>query len=396
MTDAYYYQPQDYTYFNNRPRTGLPAWAYNSEKYFQYEIDNLFMTHWQLVCHESSLRNPGDYMSFALANERAFVVRGNDGKLRAFYNICRHRSSRLVNEKQGNCGKIITCPFHGWSYNLDGSLRGIALPQFYDNIAKETLSLVPIELDMWHGLIFIRFKPGPQPKIADILAPIENEIAQYPMDKLIPQNQTGEAFQVLPVEANWKSALDVDNEGYHVYKLHPYLNDLYGENYYDIPLKNGLAVSRGEFSQKPKKYWTVDMYIKLCEKHATMVKGRARNQFLYVGIFPNNILQFTPDSVNFYQHIPLSSSKLVQPYCYYLFKEPQSKGERVMSQLNNRIDKYTSREDMDATSWSYEATKSNGYRGICLSNLEAGVHAYHEEMRKLLPILHSPTEPTEY
>ena len=395
--EAYFKTPPKMGYFDDKNRTGLPNWAYRSEKFYEYEMKNLFLNHWQVVCHESSLRNIGDYMSFRLGREKALVIKGDDGKIRAFYNICRHRSSQLVANSHGNCGKSLTCPFHGWIYNLDGTLRGPAEPKTFGNFDKSKYGLTPIDIDIWHGIIFIRFLPGPQPSVQELLAPLESQVALYPMHEIIPQiEEYDNVFSNYIVESNWKCALDVDNEGYHVPKLHPYLQDLYGGNYIDIPLKNGVSVSRGVFNDKPKKFWTIQAYKELTAKYCNKVKDIAKQQYLYIGLFPNNILQFYPDAFSFYQHIPLSSSQTVQPYANYIFGASDSREMKLINKLNNRIDKYTAREDMDATRWTYEATYSTGYKGVYLSELERNVHAYHEKMRELMPILRLEKEPLEY
>ena len=107
-------------------RSGLPGWTYFSEELFELECETIFKTHWQFVCHVNEIAKNGAYVTYDIAGERALVIRGQDGKVRAFHNLCRHRGSRVVSEERGQCNKAMICPYHGWAYNLDGSLRGIA------------------------------------------------------------------------------------------------------------------------------------------------------------------------------------------------------------------------------------------------------------------------------
>ena len=109
---------------NDWDRKGLPAWAYHSEAIYALEQERLFRRHWQIAGHLSDIPEPGDYVTLDIAGERALVVRGHDGVPRAFHNICRHRGTRVVTGETGRCNKAIVCPFHGWAYNLDGTLRG--------------------------------------------------------------------------------------------------------------------------------------------------------------------------------------------------------------------------------------------------------------------------------
>ena len=113
---------------NDRDRTGLPAWSFFNNEMFEAEKDLLFRRHWQLICHSSDIPNIGDFITWNLIGERALVIRGKDGKIRAFHNLCKHRGSRVIADEAGTCKSTITCPFHGWTYNLDGTLRGASRP----------------------------------------------------------------------------------------------------------------------------------------------------------------------------------------------------------------------------------------------------------------------------
>ncbi len=386
-------------YFKNYPRTGLPAWAYTSEKYFKYETEKLFLTNWQIVGHETSIAKNGDYFTFDLLSERALVIRGNDGIVRAFSNICRHRSSRLVAAPQGNCGKLLQCPFHGWTYNLDGTLRGTSeVGSYGDDIDKKLLGLTPLEMEIWQGFVFVRFKKSNQPSVREIFANLINDFNDYPLHLVNGQNQINASES--PILGNWKCAVDVDNEGYHVPRLHTYLQDLYGGQYYDVPLNmtnsgNWSGVSRGIFNERPKKYWTTRLYKELTEKYCNFTKPRARNQVLYISLFPNNVFQLYPESISFYQFLPVDVGFSKIRYANYAFSQ-ESRELRMINKLSLRIDNVTTKEDGDATDWTYQAAKSHNYQGVYLSNYEANVHAYHEKMRDLIPQLRFNHEPDSF
>ena len=113
---------------NEWDRSGLPAWTYRSDALFALERDHAFLNHWQVVGHVNDVPSSGDWLSFDMLGERAVVMRGQDGTVRAFHNLCRHRGARVVDGKQGQCRGSVVCPFHGWVYNLDGTLRGAAQP----------------------------------------------------------------------------------------------------------------------------------------------------------------------------------------------------------------------------------------------------------------------------
>ena len=126
-------------------RYGLPGWTYFNSDLFEMEAETLFRRHWQLVCHVSDLPEKGQFLTFDLVDERAIVIRGDDGVVRAFHNLCRHRGSRVVSEESGVCKNTIVCPFHGWSFNLDGTLRGPAQPRSLPKLDPVEWGLKPIE-----------------------------------------------------------------------------------------------------------------------------------------------------------------------------------------------------------------------------------------------------------
>ena len=117
-------------------REGLASWCYTHEELYQLECDTLFRRHWQIACHSADVPNAGDYVAFDLVGERALIVRGKDGVVRAFHNLCRHRASRVVAGESGNCPGVITCPFHAWSYDLDGRLEEQQNPNLSRDLIK--------------------------------------------------------------------------------------------------------------------------------------------------------------------------------------------------------------------------------------------------------------------
>ena len=161
---------------NDWDRSGLPAWSFFNSEMFEAEKDLLFRRHWQLICHSNDIPNVGDFVTWNLIGERALVIRGKDEKIRAFHNLCRHRGSRVIADEVGTCKSTIICPFHGWTYNLDGTLRGASQPASLPKLDPIKYGLPPLEMDIWHGFIFVRFQPGPQPSLSNILKKFDNEI----------------------------------------------------------------------------------------------------------------------------------------------------------------------------------------------------------------------------
>lgn len=369
-------------------RSGLPGWAYFSQELFELECETLFKTHWQFVCHVSEAADIGAYVTFDVAGERALVIRGHDGILRAFHNLCRHRGSRIVSEARGVCNKAMVCPYHGWAYNLDGGLRGIANRDSFPPMQAEKWGLKPLEMEIWNGLVFIRFQAGPQPSVAEILARFDDEIAPYDLANMVPTDSNS-MDDLLPV--NWKSVRDVDNEGYHVRQAHPGLHQLYGDGYFDEPYVNGTSRSVGTFNEAYGHRWSVRKYREILPE-ADRLPLHQRRQWIYFGMFPNFVLGLYPDSVIYYQEVPQSAEKTVQRgMCYRRANE--SREMKAARYLSGRIDRDTAEEDQMLMVWSCEATKSSAYDGVILSDLEYGVKTYHDHLRRLLPVMEQPVPP---
>jgi phenylpropionate dioxygenase-like ring-hydroxylating dioxygenase large terminal subunit len=363
-------------------RRGLPPWAYASEELLELEREHLFRRRWQLVGHLSDMPGPGDYLALDVAGERALVIRDRDGVVRGFHNLCRHRGSRVVTDERGTCKTAIFCPFHGWTYNLDGTLRGPASPSALPPLDRAAWGLKPLETEIWRGFVFVRFKPSDQPSVAALMARFEDEIAPYAPEDMVPAGAIDWGTET-PV--NWKSVRDVDNEGYHVPMAHPGLEDLYGANYYDEPFRDGVSRSFAPFSADPGKLWSVRRYKSLLPD-AEWLPESHRRAWLYYGLFPNAAMVFYPDSIGFYQEFPEGVARTRLRGAIYRRRE-ESRALRAARYLSGRIDRLTAEEDQMLTVWSCEATRSSAFEGVLLSDLEYGVKTYHDHLRAVLPVL---------
>ncbi|HMO08746.1 MAG TPA: aromatic ring-hydroxylating dioxygenase subunit alpha [Paracoccaceae bacterium] len=371
-------------------RSGLPAWTYHSPALFALEREHLFLTHWQVVGHVSDLPNPGDWLSFDLLGERAVVMRGRDGRVRAFHNLCRHRGARVVDGDRGHCKGAIVCPFHGWVYNLDGSLRGAAQPASLGEMKREDFALKPIEMDLFHGFIFLRFHPGPQPPVAALLGPFDADFAAYGLADVLPADGPYLSTE-LPI--NWKSVRDVDNEGYHVALAHPGLQDLYGRTYRDCFLDDGLSMSVGWFGDVPGRLWSVRHYNRISSPRPDL-PAHLQKAWTYFGLFPNQVISITPEGMQFYHELPLTEGLTRLTGRMYRWPN-ESREARLARYLAYRIDRDTSVEDQQLAIWSNESMKSAAFDGFHLSDLEYGVRLHHDRLRALLPVVGLEQSPGE-
>ncbi len=374
---------------NDWDRSGLPGWSYHSPALLEIEKEHVFRKHWQIAGHISDVPNPGDYLTMDVVGERALVVRGKDGKVRAFHNLCRHRGSRVVADSQGTCKNALVCPFHGWVYNLDGTLRGAARPRSFPDLDKTEFGLMPLELEIWMGFIFIRFRESGQPSVAELMAPVTEEIGHYDVPDMLPSY--GIWTQTTPV--NWKSVRDVDNEGYHVAMAHPALQDLYGSTYFDEPFVNGVSRSFATYNPHAGRRWSVRNYLKVAPQPERLPE-HLRRAWVYYGLFPNTVIALTPETTQFYQEFPLSTGETLLRGAIYRYRD-ETREEAAARYLAFRIDRDTMAEDVQLSVWSNESMLSDAFQGFYLSDLEFGVRTHHDHLREAVPVLELETAPDE-
>lgn len=364
----------------NWDRSGLPGWCYHSPALLALEKEELFKTHWQIACHVSDIPDLGSFQTFDLCGERAIIIRGDDGGVNAFYNICRHRGSRLVAKDKGVCANALICPFHGWVYNLDGTLRGAARPEGFPPMDKHEFGLRTVEHEVWNGYVFVRFKPGPQPSVSELLGRFSDEASAYRSETHVPT----EDIWTEETSVNWKSIRDVDNEGYHVAMAHPALQDLYGYTYYDEPFVNGASRSEGQFTPSRGRRWAVRNYKKFSKPQAHLPE-KLHKTWVYYGIFPNSVIAFSPETTLFYQEFPIATDRSLLRSGTY--RNPnEDRQQRAARYLAARIDRETVEEDIQLTIWSNESMASSAFEGFYLSDYEYGVRTHHDHLRAVLPI----------
>ncbi len=373
-------------------RRGLPGWTYSSPALFDLERQHIFLTHWHVAGHISDVAGPGDWITFDMLGERALILRGQDGVLRAFHNLCRHRGARVVDGAQGTCRATLVCSFHGWVYNTDGTLRGPARPETFGDMDPAGFGLKPIEIEVFHGFVFLRFSPGPQPAVATLLAPFGADFAAYDTEALLPASVSDGHWQsTLPV--NWKSVRDVDNEGYHVAMAHPGLQELYGRTYVDLFHPDGLSSSHATFGDVPGRGWSVRHYVKHAPEQADL-PPHLRRAWTYYGMFPSSVFAFTPEGAQYYQDVPLGPNDTAQRGRIYR-RPHETRAARLARYLACRIDRETSDEDRQLSIWSNESMKSSAFEGFHLSDLEYGVRAHHDRIRAILPVVTLGDAPPE-
>ena len=206
----------DYAMAPLRSARALPFAAYRDPALLNLEMEQLFRGDWVAVCPANALSGPGDYIALHVGGEPLAVVRGEDGELRALSNVCRHRGTLML-DSGVDCleGGTIVCPYHAWSYNDSGVLRGAPYAQGL-KIDPEEHSLPQFRVEVWMGVAFVCLNPDAQP-LSERLAGIAPRLAEFDMPAYrVPGPLTTPEVW----DANWKLILENGMESYHLFKVH--------------------------------------------------------------------------------------------------------------------------------------------------------------------------------
>jgi phenylpropionate dioxygenase-like ring-hydroxylating dioxygenase large terminal subunit len=196
----------------HRPGYSLPGGLYRDPEIYEQEIRAIFMKSWLCVGHGSQIPESGDYFLFEMAGESVIIVRDAEGDVHALMNVCRHRGSRVCEQLTGHAARL-TCPYHGWTYGLDGSLRAAA--HMREGFDRGKHGLQRLHVHVLDGLIFINFADNPisfEPIKNDLSGPI----APYQLSRARVAHR-----QNYPIAANWKLAVENYCECYHCVPAHP-------------------------------------------------------------------------------------------------------------------------------------------------------------------------------
>ncbi|HWJ39117.1 MAG TPA: aromatic ring-hydroxylating dioxygenase subunit alpha [Sphingomicrobium sp.] len=354
----------------------LPGWLYFDPEFFEAEKKAFLRAAPQVVCHESEIATPGEWRTLDYLGESIIVMRGDDGTPRAFSNVCRHRGSRLV-DGSGGCAKLLTCPYHAWSYARDGRLVGVPHRNEYPDLRTDQLGLVPVELESWHGFLFIRLESG-APKVAEMMQPYEEEVAPYRFSDLRAIGRVTHRQRQL----NWKTIADNYSDGLHIPIGHPGLTRLFGRNY-RIEANKYVDRMEGDLVEKPSANASERAYQQLLPRVDHLPESHQR-KWLYYKLFPNVAFDIYPDQVDFMQFLPVSATETVIREISYAI--PDHRREmRVARHLNWRINRRVNAEDTELITRVQLGMQSPAYRPGPLGTSEVCLRSFAKKLRKLIP-----------
>jgi phenylpropionate dioxygenase-like ring-hydroxylating dioxygenase large terminal subunit len=347
----------------------LPGWVYRDPEYFRVEMARLIRPSWQIVCHASDVPNAGDWRTLELLGESVILIRGGDGAVRAFANVCRHRGSRLVDGTEG-CAKRLTCPYHAWTYAADGRLVGVPSREDYPGLDQSALGLIPVEMEAWRGFLFVRLESG-GPSVAEMMAPYEEEIAPRRFEDLRAIGR----ITLRPREVNWKNVADNYSDGLHINVAHPGLTRLFGGDY---RIEAGAHVDRmsGDLVAGPSANLSERAY-------QTLLPGEDRT-WLYFKLWPNVAIDIYPDQVDFMHFVPVGPTQtLIREISYAL---PDERREmKAARYLNWRINRRVNEEDSALIRRVQQGMGSSLYTPGPLGRSEVCLRSFARKLRRIIP-----------
>lgn len=356
----------------------LPAWTYNDADFMALERKHLFLPAWHLVCHVADIPKAGDYQTFAMMGERALVVRGRDGAIRAFHNVCPHRAARLVDGDSGNCGGRVTCPYHAWSFGLDGNLMSVPFIEEYEDFAKADFGLFPLEHGIKDGFIYVRFADGAE-SLEDYLAPVAEEMALYRFAEMEPLVPVRSRIR----EVNWKNASDNYVDALHVRVAHPGLNALVRDSY-RLTVDRGVDKIFAEAGAGKSAHASVQAYRQALPVVEHLPVERQK-MWTYYRLFPGLMFDVYPDQIDFMQFIPLTATTCILRDGAYAL--PDSRREmKAARYLNQRINRDVNMEDKSLIERVQDGMGSSRFEQGPLGRNEICLRAFAQRMRATIPI----------
>lgn len=332
----------------------LPAPFYTDPGAFTAEQQCVFRNSWQLVAHAAELSGAGDHVVSTVAGLPLILVRADDGVLRAFHNVCRHRAGPLAT-CNGKGARALRCQYHAWTYSLEGQLRSAPEMNDAQDFEISAIHLPQVQVETWHGLVFVAL--GQVPRFEELLAGIDARLGTTPIDSYRFDKRVS-----YEIEANWKTYIDNFLEGYHLPHIHPALNRLLDYRSYTTETAAWHSLQSSPMENAENFYGS----------------GEA----LYYYIYPNTMLNILPDRLQTNRVVALSADRCRVDFDFYY---PQSSDDTEQERRARDLEfsDVVQVEDIriceavqaGLSSGSYEAGRLNPKR-------ESGVYHFHELLRQ--------------
>jgi glycine betaine catabolism A len=350
--------------------TMLPPGAFTDPAVLDWELEQLFAAGWICVGHVSQVGEPGRFLMREIGRDSVVVIGGEDGRPRAFHNVCRHRGARIVLEAEGAVKRRLRCPYHAWSYDLDGSLRASPHMDGVENFDPSCNGLVPVRLSVIGGLLLID-RSGDAPDPAEHIGDLLGHLERY----RTPELRSGGKIDYV-VAANWKGIVENYNECLHCPGVHPELNAL--SNYMSGEEVEGAGAWCGgsmTLTGEGAETMGTDGGHAAHRPPIAGLSEQDLRSILYFALFPNALVSFHPDYVMLHTLYPRAVDR-TDVVCEFFF-EPATM-ERADFDPTDAIDFWdrTNRQDWFVCELAQKGAGSRGYTAGRYSLEETDTHAF--------------------
>jgi choline monooxygenase len=335
----------------------IPASWYTDPRIAQLELQNVFSRAWQAVGRTEQVEKPGQYVTASVAGEPVVTVRGSDGKLRAFYNVCRHHAMTVMNEPCGHA-QHMRCPYHGWTYNLEGELRGMTEFEGVCNFDRAQNGLVPIRVETWENFVFVNLDPhaASLPEFLGALVDLAKPLGFGGLQFVERRSYT--------LNCNWKVYVDnfLDG-GYHVPHMHKGLNSVLDYTNYTIENVDRCCVQSSPVA--------VDK-----SSEASAAATRKGDRAYYFWQYPNFMLNWYEGYLDTNLVLPLGVDRCEVIFDFYFGDTRESQMPYIRESMG--VSERVQQEDIIICAGVQRGLSSRAYQSGRLSvRREAGEHLFH-------------------
>ena len=352
---------------------------YRDPAVLEAEVDAIFSRTWQYAGHVGDLPEAGNYITARAGDQPVLVLRGDDGGLRAFRNVCRHRGSELLTGS-GRCKKAIRCRYHGWTYDAtDGRLLGVPEHREYgERLDKSALGLIPARVEELAGLLFVNLDRDAAP-LAEATAGLAERLAPYRIPELakFASSKGGGSESTQP--ANWKIVVENYLEGYHVPIAHPGLMRMLDYKGYGAELHDGWTWFDAPLRDEPSGNRLERLYQRLVRPMPGLSEAASRSWY-YAFVYPNTAIDLYPDQVNVWQIRPAGPELTADNWSCYRDRDSGPMA-RLVQRINNKFNNLVLDEDIDLVARVQTGTRTRGYAPGPLAAKEAAVGWFADRVR---------------
>jgi choline monooxygenase len=356
------------------PPRALDPRLYLDRDILERELETVFARTWQYAGHVADLPEAGSYLTATAGDQPVLVLRGDDGEIRAFRNVCRHRGSQLLTGS-GRCKKAIRCRYHGWTYDAtDGRLLGVPEHRGFAELDKATLGLMPARVESLAGLLFVNLDSD-APSLASTTGELASRLERYSLPELVRFSDFGETRQ----PANWKIVAENYLEGYHVPIAHPGLMRLLDYKRYTSELHDGWAWFEAPMRDAPSSNLRERLYQRLVRPMPGLRDADLR-VWRYAFVFPNTTIDLHPDQVNVWQMVPAGTGETRDVWGMFGPRK-RSPITRLAQRLNHQVNGEVLDEDIDLVAGVQSGIHTRGYQPGPLAPRERAVGWFADRIR---------------